>query len=109
MHGTAKHVADRQQDEDDGAELDTENHADYRADACNVQKLDEDVFPVRHGDAVNAIRIFEGGSLAVIGAEDTFNEFSVSKVSADKNRDTNQECNHVMPSFLGVRSGAKSL
>ena len=88
MHGTAKHVTDRQQNEDDGAELDAENHANHRTNTCNVQKLDKDVFPVRHRNTVNAIWVFEGGSLAVVGAEDTFNEFSVSEVSADKNRDT---------------------
>ena len=88
VHGTAEDISERKQDEHDGAKLDAENHADHRADACNVQKLNENVFPVRHRDAVNAIRVCECRSLAVIRSEHAFNELAVGEISKDEDCNT---------------------
>ena len=89
VHCAAEDVSERKQDEHDGAKLDAENHANHRADACNVQKLNENVFPVRHRDAVNAIRVCECRSLAVIRSEHAFNELAVGEISKDEDCNTN--------------------
>ena len=89
VHGTAEDVSERKQDEHDGAKLDAKNHADHRANACNVQKLNENVFPVRHRDAVNAIRVCECRSLAVVWSEHAFDELAVGEISKDEDCNTN--------------------
>ncbi len=89
VYCTAEDVSDREQDEHDGAKLDAKNHADHRTDACDVQKLNENVFPVRHGDAVNAVRVCESRGLAVVGAECAFDELAVGEISEDEDCNTN--------------------
>ena len=56
--------------------------------------------PVEIADtnAVNAVRVCDCRSLAVVRAEDMFDKLSVSEVASDKDGDTDKECNHVMPS-----------
>ena len=89
VHCAAEDVSEREQNEHDGTKLDAENHANHRANACNVQKLNENVFPVRHRDAVNAIRVCECRSLAVIRSEHAFNELAVGEISKDEDCNTN--------------------
>ena len=88
VHCAAEDVSERKQDEHNGAKLDAKNHANHRADACNVQKLNENVFPVRHRDAVNAIRVCERGGLAVVWTEHAFNELAVGEISKDEDCNT---------------------
>ena len=89
VHRTAEHVAEREQYKHDGSELDAENHANHGADTGDVQKLNENVFPVRHGNAVNAVRVCKRWGLAVVGAEYTFNELAVGEISNDEDCNTN--------------------
>ena len=103
MDGTAQHVSDGEQNEHDGAELDAENHADNRADSCDVQQLDKHVFPVREYHAVHAVGVREGRGLAVVGAEHPLHELSVCEVAANQDGNADKECNHLLPTLKNTR------
>ena len=75
-------------------EHDTEDHADHRSDAGDVQKLDQHVFPVGQHDIIDAVRMEFCGSLPVIGTEDPFHHPAIDHVSAEQESNTAEEPPH---------------
>ena len=84
---TGDHAADRDDQENDLAELDTEDDPDHGTDTGDVQQLDHHVFPFGQDHIVHAVRFGNGGRDAVIRSDNFFNQFSVGKVTYDQQHD----------------------
>ena len=94
MHRAADDVADRNDQEDHRAELDSENHADDRSDSGDVQKLDQHVFPVWDHDEIDSVAEFFRGRFPVIRFKDSFNETSVGEVTDNQQYDAAKKPEH---------------
>ena len=95
VHSTAENVAEGHQQKDDGAEFNAENDADDRSDTCNIEQLDEYVFPVGKNDSVHAVRVSDSRSFSVIWTENALHEFSIGKIAPDQDGYADEECNHL--------------
>ena len=95
MHGAADDVADGDGDERDGPEQNALDGPEDGACTCDVQQIDEAVFPASHGDVVHAVLLRVGGGLPVVGAEDLFTEFAVQGGSAEKDHEADDKCCHL--------------
>ena len=94
VHSTTDDVADRNGQERDGPEQNALNRPDDGAGTCDVQQVDQAVFPAAHGNVVHTVLFCVGGGLPVVRAKDLFAEPSVQGGAADEDHETNNECSH---------------
>ena len=82
----------------DGAKGDPQEHhrapqsalqsTEDRAQASDVQQLDEEQLPLRHHDVVNAIVDADSRSFTVVRSERVVNDLAIDKVANDQERQT---------------------
>ena len=59
-----------------------------RAQASDVQQLDEEQLPLRHHDVVNAIVDADSRSFTVVRSERVVNDLAINKIANDQDRQT---------------------
>ena len=94
VHGAADDVADGDGDERDGPEEDALDRPEDGAGTCDVQQVDEAVFPAPHGDEVHAVLFGVGRRFPVVGSEDLFAELAIDGGAHEQNHETQNECCH---------------
>ena len=94
VHSTADDVADGDGQERDGPKQDALDRPEDRTGACDVQQVDEAIFPAAHGNEVNAVLLGVGGRLAVVRTKDLFAEAAVQCSTAQQNNEADDECRH---------------
>ena len=67
------------------------HRSEDRAEACDIQQLDQEQFPLRHDDVVNTVVDRDRRSLTVIRSEGAVYKLAIGKVSADKNSQTDNK------------------
>src|SRR5699024_6164926 len=92
----------------DGAEGDPQEHhrppqralhgAEDGAQACNVQQLDQEQFPLRHHDVVDTVVDADRGRFPVIRPEGVVDHFTIGEVANNKESQADQKTNHKITS-----------
>ena len=93
---------------EDGAEGDPQEHhrppqralhgAEDGAQACNVQQLDQEQFPLRHHDVVDTVVDADRGRFPVIRPEGVVDHFTIGEVANNKESQADQKTNHKITS-----------
>ncbi len=68
---------------------------EYRAEASDIQQLDQENFPGRQRYVVNTIIVYYSRSRLVCRPEGFFYNLAIRKEAADKAEECNKECNHL--------------
>ena len=94
VHGAADDVADGNGNERDGPEQDALDGSEDGACACDVQQVDQAVFPTTHGDIIHAVLLGVSGRLPVVGAEDLFAELTIDGSADEKDHQADDKGCH---------------
>ncbi len=99
MECTADDIADRDGDKCDR----TKQNALYRSKdgsgTCDVEQVDEAVFPAGHGYVVNAVLLGVSRGLSVIRSKNLFTELAVKCSAYHEDNETDQKCRQKNSSF----------
>ena len=104
---------------EDGAEGDPQEHhrppqsalhgAEDGAQTCNVQQLNQEQFPLRHHDVVNAVVDADRRGFPVIRPEGVVDHFTIGQVANNKESQTDQKTNHTRTSSKYFSGPGRSL
>ena len=82
-------------EEHDGSPQSTLHGTEDRSEACDVQKLHQEQFPLRHNHVVDAIIDGDSRRIAVVRCEDVVHKSAVGKIPADQQSETQKKANHL--------------
>lgn len=94
VYGAGEDASDGNDEEGDFAEFDAGDDADDGSHACDVEQLDEEIFPHGQGEEIDAICAGGAGGRASIWREDAFDEASIEKIPEKKKSDTAKKPEH---------------
>ena len=95
VDGSPENAADDNPDIAAGTVHGPQDGPENGAEAGDVEKLDHEHFPSRHGDIIDPVGMGLGGCLAgQVGFEDLFDEFPVNEVAQDKKGQGDEKADH---------------
>ena len=101
VHGAHEYSAESNPEEGDGPECGTEDRAEDRAGAGNIEQLDQEYLPTGHRDVIDSVvESFAGDGVAGIDLSEPFEPASVCEIGDDECCKTNEKSYHGSENFL---------